>query len=132
MQMDNSNSERLQFVEGLRRLADFYEARPEFPLPSETTMYVWMDDKSFEGSVRLVAQAMGKASKQIVGESFFTLVRQFGLVKLEALWTREKVCERVVVGTEEVEETVPVTYETRMVKRDKVVWHCPDAVLREE
>lgn len=118
----------VKLIQSLRALADFYEQRPEFPLPVISNLNAFPQ----ESELAAIARRVGKAAKRVAGGgSYFTISKSFGAITLDFNWTRDQVCERVVVGRETVEEKVPVhtTYETRKVERDKVEWHCPKSVI---
>jgi hypothetical protein len=76
-----------------------------------------------------IARAMGRADKRVVGP-VFELRREFpGGVRYELRLGREQVCERVVVGEEEVEEPDYERVPRRTVRRERVEGRCPEALL---
>lgn len=119
------NEQQAKYIAGLREIAAFFEEHPELVPVSGETFYKFLQLEALPQTAR----AMGRAQKQTLGDVYFTLTRSFGPHKLQATWDREKVCEKVVVGQEAVEERVPVIYETRTVMRDKVEWKCPKTVM---
>jgi hypothetical protein len=120
-----SKKER-EFVDSLRALADFYERRPGLFLPYLDEVNAFPDEKDMPGIVRRI----GACEKATHGDSFFMLRKKISpTLTLRYLFNRAQVCERVVVGRETVEEKIPVTYETRVVTRDKVEWHCPKSII---
>jgi len=122
VKVQEASKEHKEFVSSLRELADFYEARPELQVPHEVCVNLWYQTPE---EAQIVARLLGKVRKEVLGDSFFLLRRQFGPLKVEAIWNRDQVCERVVVGQETVEERVPATFTTQKVTRDKVEWRCP-------
>lgn len=120
-------SGHLLLIESLRAMADFYERRPEVPVPNITSFNVW----PVEADLPRIARAIGKCEKTTLSDAYFILRKDFGAFALDFNWSRQQVCERVVVGRETIEEKVPVhtTYETRMVERDRVEWHCPKSII---
>jgi hypothetical protein len=120
---------REDFINGLIELAEFYRERPELELPYRAELNIFA--RKAEDLPR-IAKLFGTCKKEVLGDSYFVLSRKFGLLTLEALWGREQVCERVVVGQETVEEEVPVVYEKRTVTRDRIRWDCPKGVLAPE
>jgi hypothetical protein len=66
---------------------------------------------------------MGGFAKSHDG-TWLNLVKDFGAFTLEVLYKSELVCERVVVGTENVpEKTVPAH------TKEIVEWQCPESLL---
>ena len=121
-------TERQKFAANLRAMADFMEQEEGVPLPS-LTVKVDLYNLTPE-QVPAIAKAFGSAKKEYLGDSFFVLKKHFGeLVAIEANWSREKVCTRVVVGQKTVAKQVPVAYELRNETVDVVEWRCTDPVL---
>lgn len=114
-------SDREATIKALRDLADYLEERPGVPTPSISTMFAFAYPDVHP--VAEVARAMGGFDKTHDG-SFLNLVRDFGAFRLEVSYRSEQVCERVVVGTEEVpEKTVPAH------TKEIVEWKCPESLL---
>ena len=121
--------ERADFIRGLRELADFYDARPELPLPSEVT--VNLTDVKGKAELAHVAELM-KPCKKEVTLSFYKLIRHFGPIVLEAYDWRSNICERIVTGTKVVAEKIVPAQEEEVIpehEEDIVVWKCPDSLL---
>jgi hypothetical protein len=117
----DDRTDRQKFADSLRDLARFIETHPRVQVPIRETFYIFPKKEE----IGTYARELGKAKKR-GGDTFFDLVKDFGpACELQVSWYREQVCERVVVGTETVEERVPDTYTTQTVTRDKVEWHCP-------
>jgi hypothetical protein len=131
---------REAFIDGLRQIADFLAEHPEVPLPyiSSSThtggetrnaleIYLWGRDE-----MATVARALGQAVKSTherLGN--FYLTRRFAGIDLVASVPRDEVCQRVVVGTSEVEVEEPdpaAVAALPKVKRVEVVeqveWRC--------
>lgn len=109
---------RQDTIDGLRELADYLEERPDVPLP-----YFGMINAFAEADrLPVVARAMGGFTKAHTGD-FLSLTKQFTSgVMLAVHFNSEEVCERVVVGTEEVPAVPAHTKEI-------VEWKCPESVL---
>jgi hypothetical protein len=124
---------REDFIAGLRGLARFYDEHPEVVVPGcEARVYIFPRDAK---EVPKYARAFGEASKEYLGDAYFTLNKPFGkLIVLQAAWNRGDVCERVVVGQEEVEQEVIVSKvtELRKVMVDKVEWRCAPVLAPKE
>lgn len=77
---------------------------------------------------RLLAQGapFGSVTKEFTDELAYVR-RRFGTAAVEVYASRDLVCERVVVGTEEVEEYDPTALATVpkvVVEREVVEWRC--------
>lgn len=129
MQTQEQIDEREAVLNDLITVVDWLRVHPEIPLPNiETlTIYAW-DSK--ERAAQL-AKAMGTCDKSS-DETFFRLTKSFGSVKLAGVFSRQSVCERVVVGTKEIEseEADPVAVaalpKVKVKKQvDIVRWECP-------
>lgn len=120
-------------VAGLRELADFLEANPELmDYMVMPTFYVF----PYGGNALFarLALTLGNARKSVSG-SYYNVERDFGPITLQVTASRERVCERVVVGTEEVEVTEPdpeavaaLPTVTRIETVEKVEWVCPPSL----
>ena len=125
--------ERAEFVRSLRELADFYEVRPELPLPNSG--YNW-DLLACGGKEKLawMATLLKPCEKDFKGV-LAKVFRRFGPFKLEAYTLRSNVCERVVVGTRTVPEKIIPAQVKEIVpehEEDIVEWKCPDSLLAGE
>ena len=109
-----------EFVQGLRDMADFFE-NSGAPVPeSGVTVYLW--ETSVEAT-RARAIQMAPCEK-IYSDSSFYLVREFGPHRLEAVWNREQVCDRVQVGTTHVPAYVVEAHDEPVYE-----WDCNKAIL---
>lgn len=123
-------------VDGLRRLRDFVANHPDLPTPYEA-MYGQSgykihvpnhaDDTAAE-LARVVGvltdgAPLGSVTKTYGDDGYVRVVRMFGPVPLEAWTSRDEVCERRVVGVEQVEVPDPDA-PTVTVEREIVEWDC--------
>lgn len=123
--------DRDELVAGLRQLADFIEAKG-VELPISYYPSVKLMDFVYDSRTRGTAvQQMGRAAKTMAPcektwePDYLNLKRKFGrLVELELSTNRRNVCERRVVGVEEVPERV-IPASTREI----VEWDCAPALL---
>lgn len=106
-------------IEALRALADYLEERPDVPMPSFDIFNAFATPEELP----LIARAMGGFTKDHDGD-YLMLVKDFGGVQLHVNFNSEQVCERVVVGTEEVPEKVVPAHTKEIVE-----WKCPESVL---
>jgi hypothetical protein len=58
-------------------------------------------------------------------EQFLRLTKRFGTVKLRAVFSRTEVCERIVLGTEEIPEYVQPEKVIPAHVKEIVEWRCP-------
>lgn len=117
--MNETRSEKIQDV---RDLLTFVEDNPEIPMPYFGIFNSFADDASDLDSL---ARTMAPCEKGVVG-TYFLLNRKFGSVTLSMNFSRDMVCERIVIGTEEVPvHTIPA------YTKEIVEWKCPDGVLRQ-
>lgn len=104
-------------VDDLRALADFLEARPNFPILSVATFNAFAYDKQ---RFLNAARTMGKARKLSIDDWFY-LRKRFGDINLDLCVMRALVCTRRGVGT----KTIPA----KPAKPERVVpvyeWDCP-------
>jgi hypothetical protein len=126
--VDERNAHQ-RFADSLREFANFWESNTDLQLPSRATFNIWPATRS----VGKIARMFGKSKKVTMGDSLFYLRRDFGeYIRLEANWSRDQVCERVVVGQETVTEPVMAQVSTQTVTRDKVEWRCPKVLEPQE
>lgn len=81
-------------AEGLRALADWYEAHPEIDVPS-VVISIWERNGGAAKKLALTAKAMGTCEKSMDDYSI-TLKRHFGPVMLLASISRDAVCRKIV------------------------------------
>ncbi len=108
-------TKRAKYITGVRQMMTYLEENPNVPVPSTDTFNapVWT-----ASDMAAAARIMGDV-KKVASESYMSLVKEFGPVKLDVYVYRGEVCERVVVGT----ETIPSHYEPEHV-REIVEWKC--------
>jgi hypothetical protein len=113
--------DRQATIKALRELADYLEERPGVPTPYIGAIFAFADPDVHP--IAGVARTMGGFAKSHDG-TWLNLVKDFGAFTLEVLYKSELVCERVVVGTENVpEKTVPAH------TKEIVEWQCPESLL---
>jgi len=120
--------ENHEFINALRELADFYEARPDMELPISLEISLYPSGK--QGMAK-VARQMGKCEKVADG-MFFRVKRFFGPIQLVAIEYRSMVCEKVTVGKKIVPETVIPAREAQVIpehEEEVVEWRCPELLV---
>lgn len=89
---------REELIHGLRELAMFLEANPEVPEPVGTQLNAFLHD-----AAALAQLARKGAWEKVYAGDYFCLRRTFaGGIQLDINCSRDRVCERVLVGTREV------------------------------
>lgn len=125
--------QRDDLVASLRELADFVE-RKGLELPElDVSATAWPSDydpttwQTVEGRgrkiMRRVAKALAPCFKDYNGD-YFSLARKFGVISLKITTSRNKVCERKVVGFKEIPERV-----LPAMTEEVVEWVCTDPIL---
>lgn len=98
---------RVEYIAGLRALADLLEQHPELMTPHKQIDVIPIGAEQCQEQMAAWARALpGKKDKQI-SETMVTLVGWLRALKIQVLAYRDEVCERVVTGTREVVEEVP-------------------------
>lgn len=93
-----------EYVDSLRQLADFYEAHSEIPLPGGAAeMRIYQVNSRKDAAT--LARAFGACEKEYTDDLFY-ITKKIGAISLCGVFTRNEVCERVVVGTRIVPERV--------------------------
>ncbi len=123
-------------AEMLRIAADLIESMPSIPAPcvwaysSGTVAVQWqlMHNADTKDGQRLAAQQIiravgGKWDKKPSGDSF-NFEREYRGLGLEILADREQVCDRRVVGTEDVTIPAVEARPERVEVREIVEWDC--------
>ncbi|MFD9950856.1 hypothetical protein ACFWYW_19740 [Nonomuraea sp. NPDC059023] len=134
--MSNTEAKRAAYTAGLRALADILDANPDLPLPyagtDSTLNWIELGDEARRGAA-VFARLMPGAVEKSVSETAGQFYLEFTLHGLNLRWiaTREEMCERVVVGTHEVEVEEPDPDALALVpkiKRTEIVedveWQC--------
>jgi hypothetical protein len=119
---------------GLRKLADLLEAHPELAATPSflTSLHVWWaGDRDHLAALARAGKEHGAQVEKIHRDDTFSLALHWGPVIAHALAQRDVVCERVVVGRDEVTETVPdpealaaVPMITRTTTVERTEWRC--------
>jgi hypothetical protein len=117
-----------EFADSLRKVADFYEANPDFPqFLDEINVF----ERGGREALARQARCFGHCEKD-VDDVWFMVKRDFGQIRLVLNAYRDKVCERVLVRTEEVPEHIIPAIAEEIVpahKKEIYEWKCPDSLL---
>lgn len=128
-------------INGLRKMADFLERNPQFPIDQccgvHAYFFCWDDIERF----RQITNMLGPLKKEANGEDF-KATRDFGgSVSVVVKADRKKVCTRIPAGTKTVKKMVrrEVTpgeqalldslYSMQDIEEDQFEWQCPGAVV---
>ena len=115
---------RKPFTDGLRELADWFDAHPEVSLPYAPDFIVCSPDTRAEAAAVLLAL---KPCNKDYSDTLLTLRRQFGPITVKFLFQRDAVCVRRVVGHKEMPEEVVEARERQVLPRrlvEIVEWDC--------
>lgn len=134
-QIQEQRDEREAKLNDLIKVASWLKEHVDVPLPAFETLSIYQWDSKEEATK--LAKTFGTCEKS-ADESFFRLTKSFGTVILQGVFSRAGVCERVVVGTKEIEteEADPVAVaaipKVKVKKQVEVVeWKCPDLLAEE-
>jgi len=114
---------RLQILNDVRTLIDWLEAHPEITIPYDFENGFMLSSVNTRDELIAVAREFKECEKVFSNDSFY-LHKRFGQASLYAFTSRTEVCERVVVGSEEVAERVIPAH-----VRDVVEWRCAEPLL---
>ena len=122
------------FIDGLRKIADWYEANGDTPLIKDTSphfnlnLFAWSKEEFAKK-----AKAFGSSEKVNDG-SYYILRKQFSeSVRIDLNIQHDSICERVLVSEEVIpEHVIPAVPETIVPERveQKYEWRCPDSVMK--
>ena len=120
----------LEYVAGLRELADWIEAHPDIARPG-TRFSVYPSNTKAEAAACLAA--LMPCKKEYSDECLY-IVREFGPITLSFAFLRRSVCTRRVVGTKHVEvHVIPSRFTAEQVieahDEDIVEWDCGESLL---
>ena len=128
--MENRNASQ---IATLRQAADWLDEHPELPRVYLGCIGVFPPGKDQKAEVALVAKAMGHAKKNYLDSSihltknFGDGTKNFGDGTISYVADRDKVCERVQVGTRiEPSHTIPARDEQFIPEHEVAVfeWKC--------
>jgi len=116
---------RANRIAGMREALDFLEANPSMPMPYLGVMNVYVGE---DIDVAPLARIMKPVDKD-TSNSFFMLTKKFGVQNLVVNWSREAVCERVVVSTRLIPGEYVAAHTIPARTEETVEWVCPDSIL---
>jgi hypothetical protein len=126
---------RRQFIEGLRAVAQFYEAHPEAwydGIHLTLNMYIW--GRKAREILAQTVRAFGHCTKKY-DETNITVSRKFSdQITLSVFAPRFKVCSRVILGTRIIPSRIlPASGAVYLPETTEeiVAWRC-DPLLQEE
>lgn len=128
--------DRKTYTDGLRAVADWLDAHPEVPLPSEGQSRVFclgtvaLGKDGVREELANVARALpGEVDKEYT-DSYFRVHGVIEGIHIAYSAARTAVCDRVVVGQRTVSKEVPVAFEEQEVTEDVVEWRCDDGIMK--
>lgn len=129
--------ERLAGLNLIRHICDVLEENPELPnVLSLQYQSIWSwDYADVLGMIKKMRRAFGGTWEKRYDSDSFKLERRDGDVLVILSADRESVCERVVVGSREVEveeydaEALAEVPRVTVIREEDVVeWRCPDVI----
>lgn len=105
----------LEYANGLRALADFYEAHPEMPIPHAHQVVFMHERQSFLAAAKMLAdggKVLKLADEEVSTWPRFHAIRMFGPVRLDVEIDRKTICRLVRAA-------------------QPAVFECPDSLLEE-
>lgn len=124
--MSNTNGTadaRVEYIAGLRALADLLEAQPELMKPHGYLSVVPLGERQSREQLAAWARALpGRKQKQITDE-FANLVGFLRGLEIKVIAYRDEVCERITTGVETV---------TKKVKDPEALAAVPEVEVTEE
>lgn len=116
----SSDDNRQQVINDARTMLAWLEEHVEVELPHPLTsdMGFQICTPTTKDEMAALARQFGECEKEFVDNHFY-LRKRFGSVSIFGFTARQQVCERVVVGTEEVPEETRPAY-----VREIVEWKC--------
>lgn len=117
-----------EYASGLRLLADWVEAHPGIDLPSTSLSVYSLNSKEKAATCLL---ALKPCEKKYDGD-LFRISRKFGPITLSYVFTRSAVCNKKLVGTKVIPETVkPAEPEEIIPEHEEEIyeWVCDEPIL---
>lgn len=126
--------ERGEYIAGLRDLADWLEANPHLPLPwtgstlDPFQLGAWLE----KTEIAAIARALPGPVRKEFNTSTMGITATFRGLYVRAYAGRDEVCERVVVGTEQVAVPAVEAQPERVEEREIVEWRCHPLLADEQ
>lgn len=117
-----------EFVESLRKMADFFAARPELKIPYVSDIYAFVYTKD---ELVAVARQLGSCEKG-ASDSFFYLKKTFGCIQVTWNLNRSQACRKVITGKKLVPEQRIEAVPEKVIpahEEDLYEWHCDEPLL---
>ena len=126
-------NKRTELASNLREFADFLDNYghdiPDVNVDVSSRVWSWTSAGDVPTAIALALRAGMKGADEVTkkySDDFFRLYLSFGDLEYRVSCDRDEVCERTVVGTETVMESVPPEGEwtEKEVEKDVVEWVC--------
>lgn len=118
------SDERKSLTDGLRQIADWYDAHPEIDIPTSPNFRNFSVNS--KATVQAVIRALGECKKEYA-DTLFTVSRKFGSVRTDFIFFRNDVCVRKIVGVETIPARI-IPAQPEMVipaeTKEIVEWEC--------
>lgn len=119
----NTEEKRADYIEGLRAIADMLETHGDIPLPVASTFTTFFSGDDAPAQMAAIRRVIGGRWTKTATDSWFWLRKPFGPHEYDLTAARNIVCQRVVVGTEQVEEPDPEAPKV-VVEKEIIEWRC--------
>lgn len=124
--------DRAEYAAGLRAFADLLESEPSIPAPSGASVDLFVHDEDGKQAARDLLRKLGGGrweKKPAAGSDNLIFEGWLHGLPVNVWVDREAVCERRVIGVDEITETVPVGEDMRPVETvtrtvERVEWIC--------
>lgn len=112
-----SDNNRQQRIDDTRAMLTWLEGHPnlELPFPLLSEMGFQLCTPTTREDMAALAREFGECEKEFVDDCFY-LRKRFGLVSMFGYTGRGQVCERIVVGKEDVPEEIRPAYVREIVE----------------
>ncbi len=132
-------TDRATYINGLRALAGALEADETLPLPiKEIAWPIWPiydadgeDEAATARTLAKIARLMDGPAIKDYSDDFFRMRGTIGGLEVRPWAMREQVCRKVIKGTKEVTNKVPVEFEMVTTTVEDVEWVCEPLLAAE-
>ena len=126
-------NKRTELASNLREFADFLDDHgqdiPDVNVDVSSRIWSWTSANDVPTAIALALRAGMKGADEVrkkYSDDYFRLYLSFGDLEYRVSCDRDEVCERTVIGTETVMESVPPEgdWTEKAVEKDIVEWVC--------
>lgn len=112
----------------LRAIADHIDANPGLDISPYIMLFVFATKDNFAEQMRLLGGTINAPAAKSADTKYLNVERKFGRISVQVTVPKEETCERVQVGTLQVERPVVIdTGEVETVDEPIYEYICPPA-----